>query len=62
MRKKTRAQLIQRKHDLEGQIAGLRADLRRARRRGTDVARIEGELQRRQNEHYRIRLEIDRTP
>lgn len=57
----TRAKLIQRKHDLEGQIAGLTADVRRARQRGEDATAAEARLERLQSEHHRTRLEIDRT-
>ena len=57
----TRARLIEHKHDLEGQIAGLTAELRRAHNRGHDGERIERELNRLRDEHYRTRLRIDQT-
>ena len=60
-RKPSRSRLIERKHDLEGHIAGVRAEVRRARNRGDDPASLEAKLHRLQNEHYSLRLQIDRT-
>jgi hypothetical protein len=60
-RKPSRSRLIDRKHEIEGQIAGLRAEVRRARNRGDDPTTLEAKLQRLQNEHYSVRLRIDRT-
>ena len=57
----TRAELIARKHDLEGQIAGVRADVRRRRARGADASDLEAQLSRLRSEHYETRLRIDRT-
>jgi hypothetical protein len=57
----SRARLIEHKHDLEGQIAGLRADIRRERNRGADASALETRLRHLQGEHYRTRLQIDRT-
>ena len=56
-----RGQLVERKHLLEGEIATLRAELRRRRRRNQDTADIERRLARAQQRHYQTRLEIDRT-
>lgn len=63
MRRKrsSRAQLVQRKHTLEGEINALRAELRRQRLRGDDTTKVERRLARAQQRHYQTRLEIDRT-
>ncbi|MDJ0960210.1 MAG: hypothetical protein QNJ88_06100 [Acidimicrobiia bacterium] len=60
-REPSRAELIARKHDLEGQIAGVRADIRRRRNRGLDAADLEAKLSRMRSEHYETRLRIDQT-
>ena len=60
-REPSRAELIARKHDLEGQIAGVRADIRRRRNRGLDAADLETKLSRMRSEHYETRLRIDQT-
>ncbi len=57
----TRAQLVERKHRLEGEINVLRAELRRLTRRGADTAEIERRLGQAQQLHHQTRLEIDRT-
>lgn len=57
----TRAELIERKHDIEGQIAGVTADIRRRRSRDLDAADLEARLSRLRNEHYQTRLRIDQT-
>jgi hypothetical protein len=57
----TRAELIERKHDVEGQIAGLMADIGRRHHRGLDASDLEARLSRLRNEHYRTRLQIDQT-
>lgn len=57
----TRAELIQRKHSLEGQINGLAAELKRLTARGKPTQSIEASLDRLRSRHYQTRLEIDRT-
>lgn len=63
MRRKrpSRAELIERKHRLEGEINVLRAELRSRMQRGDDTAAIERRLTQAQRRHYETRLEIDRT-
>jgi hypothetical protein len=57
----TRAQLIDRKHALEAEIADLAAHARRIRARGGEARDLEARLERLRGLHYRTRLEIDRT-
>ena len=57
----TRADLIEHKHQLEGQINALAAELRRQRRRGQATADLETRLNGLQNQHFQTRLMIDRT-
>jgi hypothetical protein len=58
----TRAELIERKHRLEGEINTLQSDLRRQERCGQDTALTESRLARARRLHYQTRLEIDRAP
>ncbi len=60
-RKPGRAELIERKHRLEGEISSLQADLKRHHRRGLPTADLEARLARLRDEHYRARLDIDRS-
>lgn len=57
----TRAELIERKHELEGQIRTLAAELRRLEARNETTARVESELGRLRNRHYQTRQQIDRA-
>ena len=57
----TRRQLIERKHQLEGEIRMLAAEVRRLRSRGADVASHESRLGRLRSEHHQTRLAIDRA-
>ena len=57
----TRAELIAHKHDLEGQIAGMTADIRRRHNRGLDAADLEARVAGLRDEHFRTRLRIDQT-
>lgn len=56
-----RRELVERKHALEGEINGLRAELRTRRARNEDASDVEARLARLRDQHYRTRLEIDRT-
>ena len=57
----TRAELIDRKHELEGQIRTLAADVERRRARGQSAADVEHRLAGLRARHYRTRQEIDRA-
>lgn len=57
----SRAELIDRKHRLEGEINVLRSELRRRRHRGVDTSDVEHRLTQAQRHHHQTRLEIDRT-
>jgi len=57
----TRAELIERKHQLSGEIRALAAELRRVGARNESTAHIEGRLDRLRNLHYKTRQEIDRA-
>ena len=57
----TRAELIERKHQLEGQIRVLAAELKRRRARGLSTGSLEARLDRLRTRHYETRLQIDRT-
>lgn len=61
-RRPSRAELIERKHRLEGEINALTAEVRRQQRAGEATAELEASLARLRDRHYRTRLEIDRTP
>ena len=56
-----RAELIERKHRLEGEIALLAAEARSTRRRGDDASDVERRLAAARAKHYQTRLEIDRA-
>ena len=57
----TRAELIERKHQLEGQINVLAAELRRRSARGEPTDSIETRLDQLRDRHHQTRLLIDRT-
>ncbi len=57
----SRERLIERKHALEGEITTLAAEVRRLRRRGEPVDRLEVRLTRLRNDHFQTRLAIDRA-
>lgn len=57
----SRQQLIDRKHQLEGEIAALAAEVRRRRRRGVAVEDLETRLVTKRDRHHQTRLQIDRT-
>jgi len=56
-----RAELIERKHQLEGEIRVLVAELHRRQARNEAVGDIEMRLTEARNRHYQTRLEIDRA-
>lgn len=56
-----RQNLIDRKHTTMGEIRMLQREIENMRRRGADVAAQRSRLERLQSEHYRLRMEIDRT-
>jgi hypothetical protein len=60
-RRPSRAELVERKHRLEGEINVLRSELRRRRGRGQPTADVERRLAQAQQQHLQTRLEIDRT-
>lgn len=60
-RRQGRAELIDRKHRLEGEINVLRAELRRSQHAGENTDEIERRLTAAQQRHYETRLQIDRT-
>jgi hypothetical protein len=57
----TRAALIERKHELDGQIRVLAAEIRRREARNQPTAQAENRIAHLRNLHYRTRLEIDRA-
>mgnify|MGYP001811715292 FL=1 len=57
----TRAELVQQKYLLEGQINVVAAELKRLSRRGESTQSVEARLERLRSRHYQTRLEIDRT-
>lgn len=57
----TRAELIERKHALEGEIRMLASEVEQRRARGAATAGAEGRLSRLRSLHYRTRQEIDRA-
>lgn len=57
----SRRQLVERKKALEGEIQGLHAEVRSRRGRDEDASDVEARLARLRDQHYRTRLEIDRT-
>jgi hypothetical protein len=60
-RRPSRQELIDRKHQLDGEIRSLAAEVRRRRSRGEDVTGLEARLGGLRRRHYETRLEIDRT-
>lgn len=58
----TRAELIDRKHRLQGEIEQLNRRIRTAGERGDDVGSLQARVQRLRDEHHQTRLRIDRTP
>lgn len=57
----TRAELIERKHHLNGEIRMLRAEIRQLRARNEGTSDVETRLNRLQSLQYRTRHEIDRS-
>ena len=60
-REPTRAELIDRKHQLDGEIRMLAAEVKRLRARGVDTAAKEVRLRKLRSDHHATRLQIDRT-
>ncbi len=58
----TRAELIDRKHRLQGEIDQLNRRIRAGSQRGDDVGALQSRVSRLREEHMRTRLKIDRTP
>lgn len=56
-----RAELIDLKHRLEGEIRVLAAELKRQRQRGAPLDDLEARLVRMRQRHHDTRLQIDRT-
>ena len=59
--KPTRAELIDRKHRLSGEIRAVTAALRRLEAQNGSTARLQGRLEQLQNLQYQTRQEIDRA-
>jgi hypothetical protein len=57
----TKAELVERKHQLEGEINVVAAELKRRRGRGEPTGDLETRLDGLWSRHYQTRLEIDRT-
>ncbi len=57
----TRQELIDRKHQLEGEIQTLGREVERRRRRGASVVELEARLATIRHQHHQTRLRIDRT-
>ncbi len=57
----TRTALIERKHELDGQIRRLAAEIERRKARNEPTAEAENRIGRLRNLHYKTRLEIDRA-
>lgn len=57
----TRSDLIDRKHQLEGEIRSLAGEIRRRRSRGAAVDDLEARLAALRHKHHQTRLQIDRT-
>jgi hypothetical protein len=60
-RSPSRAELVERKHQLEGQINVLAAELKRLSARGEPTDGLEAQLDQLRNRHFQTRLQIDRT-
>ncbi len=58
----TRAELIDRKHRLQGEIEQLNRRIRAGVQRGDDVSSLQARVERLRHEHHQTRLRIDRTP
>lgn len=56
-----RARLVDRKHQMEGEIRQLQRESRARSARGEDVGGLEARIASLQSKHYQLRLEIDRT-
>jgi len=56
-----RAELIDRKHRLEGEISMLAAEVRRLRTSGRPTGDVTPRLEKARSKHYQTRLEIDRA-
>lgn len=56
-----RARLVDRKHQLEGEIRQLQRQSRSRAGRGEDVSDLESRITSLQAQHYQLRLKIDRT-
>lgn len=56
-----RARLVDRKHQLEGEIRQLQRESRSRAARGEDVSDLEARITSLQSQHYQLRLKIDRT-
>ncbi|MGI9606533.1 MAG: hypothetical protein ACR2P0_10385 [Acidimicrobiales bacterium] len=56
-----RVELIQRKHRIAGEITMLSAEVRRLQESGRPAGAAEQRLARLRSDHYRTRLEIDRS-
>lgn len=57
----SRAELVERKHQLEGTINVLAVQLKERNARNEPTDALEERLERLRNQHYQTRLQIDRT-
>lgn len=60
-KRRSRSELVERKHSLEGEINVLSMELERRRSSGQRTTDLEARLDLLRNRHHRTRLEIDRT-
>ena len=60
-KKPTRDELIERKHQLDGEIRMLAAEVKRLKARGADATAQEARLSVLRSNHHKTRLQIDRT-
>ena len=58
----TRAELIDQKHRLQGEIEQLNRQIRAGIQQGRDVGSLQASVERLRHEHHQTRLRIDRTP
>jgi hypothetical protein len=57
----SRQDLIDHKHQLEGEIRALASEVAKQRARGLDVDQLDARLARMRQRHHQTRLKIDRT-
>lgn len=58
----TRAELIDRKHRLQGEIEQLNRRIQAGNQRGENTGSLQARVEQLRHEHHQTRLRIDRTP